>query len=71
MTVLTVEDDGPVLDLPRERVAFTPDGPVRMRAEGRSVLIELRAKAGATPRVYRTDDVDEAAATAFADGVDA
>ncbi|GGR13964.1 hypothetical protein GCM10010497_15160 [Streptomyces cinereoruber] len=69
--VLCVEDIGLVLDLPREQVTFTPDGLGRIRAEGRSVLIELRAKAGATPRVYRIDDVDEAAATAFADGVNA
>ncbi|MFF1508472.1 hypothetical protein [Streptomyces sp. NPDC058326] len=69
--VLSVEDIGLVLDLPREQVTFTPDGLGRIRAEGRSVLIELRAKAGAAPRVHRVDDVDEAAATAFADGVDA
>ncbi|MEW1904466.1 MULTISPECIES: hypothetical protein [unclassified Streptomyces] len=69
--VLFVEDIGLVLDLPREQVTFTPDGLGRIRAEGRSVLIELRSKAGATPRVHRIDDVDEAAATAFADGVNA
>lgn len=69
--VLSVEDIGLVLDLPREQVTFTPEGLGRIRAEGRSVLIELRAKSGATPRVHRIDDVDEATATAFADGVNA
>lgn len=69
--VLSAEDIGLVLDLPREQVTFTPDGLGRIRAEGRSVLIELRAKPGATPHVHRIDDVDEAAATAFADGVNA
>ncbi|MGW0120493.1 hypothetical protein [Streptomyces sp. NPDC003327] len=69
--VLSAEDLGLVLDLPREQVTFTPDGLGRIRAEGRSVLIELRARAGTTPRVHRVDDVDEAAAAAFADGVNA
>ncbi|AJF63200.1 hypothetical protein [Streptomyces vietnamensis] len=69
--VLSAEDIGLVLDLPREQVTFTPDGLGRIRAEGGSVLIELRAKAGTTPRVHRIDDVDEVAATAFADGVNA
>jgi hypothetical protein len=69
--VLSAEDIGLVLDLPHEQITFTPDGLGRIRVEGRSVLIELRAKAGAAPRVHRVDDVDEAAATAFADGVNA
>ncbi|MFF9338249.1 hypothetical protein ACF1CG_00575 [Streptomyces sp. NPDC014773] len=69
--VLAAEDLGLVLDLAHEQVVFTADGLGRIRAEGRSVLIELRARAGTTPRVHRIDDVDEAAATAFADGVNA
>ncbi|MFE6228083.1 MULTISPECIES: hypothetical protein [unclassified Streptomyces] len=69
--VLTAEDLGLVLDLPREQITFTPDGLGRIRAEGRSVLIELRAKAGTTPRVHRIDDVDAADAVRFAEGVNA
>ncbi|MFI8513846.1 hypothetical protein ACIGHB_22215 [Streptomyces sp. NPDC085460] len=65
--VLTVEDLGLVLDLPREQITFTPDGLGRLRAEGRTVLIELRARKGATPVVHRIDDVDEADARVFAD----
>ncbi|MFB7518095.1 hypothetical protein [Streptomyces sp. NPDC056144] len=68
---LVAEDLGLVLDLPREQITFTPDGLGRIRAEGRSVLIELRAKARTTPRIHRIDDVDPADAVAFADGVNA
>ncbi|MFC7793862.1 hypothetical protein [Streptomyces cinereoruber] len=39
--------------------------------EGRSVEIELIALADAEPAVYRVEDVSEAAATAFADAVEA
>ncbi|WP_314613235.1 hypothetical protein [Streptomyces stackebrandtii] len=67
--VLSVDDIGLVLDLPQEQITFTPDGLGRVRAEGSSVLIELRARAGETPRVHRIDDVDPAAAVALADGV--
>ncbi|GEB58659.1 hypothetical protein GCM10017674_04450 [Streptomyces gardneri] len=43
----------------------------RVRAEGRAVAIELTAAAGAVPAVHRYEDVDEAAATAFAEAVNA
>ncbi|MFD5108905.1 hypothetical protein [Streptomyces cinereoruber] len=39
--------------------------------EGRSVEVELIALADAEPAVYRVEDVSEAAATAFADAVEA
>ncbi|MFF0480051.1 hypothetical protein [Streptomyces sp. NPDC004435] len=65
--VLTAEELCLVLDLPREQVTFTPDGLGRLRVEGRSVLIELRARKGTTPVVHRIDDVDERDARLFAD----
>lgn len=70
-TVLFAEDGGLVLDLPTEQVTFTADGLGRIRAEGRTVLIELRSKAGTTPIVHRIDDVDPEAAVRFADGINA
>ncbi len=70
-TVLFAEDGGLVLDLPTEQVTFTADGLGRIRAEGRTVLIELRSKAGTTPLVHRIDDVDPEAAVRFADGINA
>lgn len=68
-TALSAEDEGLVLDLPTEQIVFTADGLGRIRAEGRTVLIELRAKAGATPRVHRIDDVDPDGAVLFADTI--
>ncbi|MFE5792465.1 hypothetical protein ACFQ8C_07780 [Streptomyces sp. NPDC056503] len=68
---LFAEDAGLVLDLADEQVTFTADGLGRIRAEGRTVLIELRAKAGTTPQVHRIDDVDPEAAVRFADGINA
>ncbi|MGW0117026.1 hypothetical protein [Streptomyces sp. NPDC003327] len=65
--VLSAEDNGLLLERPREHVTIPPDAIARVRAEGRSVAVELRAPAGAAPTVYRIDDVDEADATAFAD----
>ncbi|NML49185.1 hypothetical protein HHL19_02270 [Streptomyces sp. R302] len=70
-TVLFAEDGGLVLDLPTEQVTFTADGLGRIRAEGRTVLIELRSRAGTTPLVHRIDDVDAEAAVRFADGINA
>ncbi|MFE9043972.1 hypothetical protein ACFYOG_24110 [Streptomyces sp. NPDC007818] len=66
-TVLTAEEDFLVLDLPREQITFTADGLGRLRAEGRTLLIELRARRGTTPIVHRIDDVDAADAARFAD----
>lgn len=69
--VLTAEDIGLVLDLPREQIVFTADGLGRLRAEGRTLLIELRARRGRTPIVHRVDDVDEQDARLFADELNA
>ncbi|MFE2554650.1 hypothetical protein ACFXGT_01210 [Streptomyces sp. NPDC059352] len=41
----------------------------RVRAEGRTVAIELTAPEGTEPTVCRVEDVSEAAVTAFADAV--
>ncbi|MFF9144389.1 hypothetical protein ACF1BN_05980 [Streptomyces sp. NPDC014861] len=65
--VLTAEDAYLVLDLPVEQITFTADGLGRLRAEGRTLLIELRARTGTTPIVHRIDDVDEEDARRFAD----
>ncbi|MFD8015777.1 hypothetical protein, partial [Streptomyces sp. NPDC059762] len=67
--VLSVENEGLVLDLPTEQIVFTADGLGRLRAEGGTVLIELRAKTGATPRVHRIDDVDPDGAVLFVDTI--
>ncbi|MGW7194624.1 hypothetical protein [Streptomyces chryseus] len=67
--VLTADRDALVLDRPREQVTFVPGGVARVRAEGRTVTIELRAPRGTAPTVYRVEDVSEAAAAVFADGV--
>ncbi|MEU8776866.1 hypothetical protein [Streptomyces sp. NPDC048606] len=69
--VLTADHDALVLDRPGEQVTFVPDAIARARAEGRTLTIELRAPHGVAPTVYRVDDVSEAAATAFADGLNA
>ncbi|MGW7285758.1 hypothetical protein ACWGH4_09715 [Streptomyces sp. NPDC054847] len=69
--VLTADRDALVLDRPREQVTFVPAAVARVRAEGRTVTIELRAPRGTAPTVYQVEDVSEAAATVFADGVNA
>lgn len=43
----------------------------RVRAERRDVAVELTAPAGAEPTVYRVEDVSAAAASVFADAVNA
>lgn len=43
----------------------------RIRAEGRAVAVELTAPAGTSPAVHRVEGVSEAAATVFADAVNA
>jgi hypothetical protein len=69
--VLTADRDALVLDRPREQVTFVPSAVARVRAEGRTVTIELRAPRGTAPTVYQVEDVSEAAAAVFADGVNA
>ncbi|MEU0397775.1 hypothetical protein ABZ208_34485 [Streptomyces sp. NPDC006208] len=70
-TVLSAESEGLVLERPREELTIPTAAISRVRAEGRSVAVELRALAGATPSVHRIEDVSEAAATVFADAVNA
>ncbi|MEU5216066.1 hypothetical protein AB0G79_07690 [Streptomyces sp. NPDC020807] len=43
----------------------------RLRAEGRTLAVELTAEAGAVPAVYRYEGADEASVAAFADAVNA
>ncbi|WP_307705290.1 hypothetical protein [Streptomyces sp. V1I6] len=69
--VLTADREALVLDRPREQVTFGPGAVARVRAEGRTVTIELRARHGAAPTVYQVEDVSEAAAAVFTDGVNA
>ncbi|MEU3743834.1 MULTISPECIES: hypothetical protein [Streptomyces] len=60
---------GLLLERPREELTIPGEAVARVRAEGGSVAVELRAPAGTTPVVHRIDGVSGAAATAFADGV--
>ncbi|MFB7029169.1 MULTISPECIES: hypothetical protein [unclassified Streptomyces] len=61
--------EGLLLERPREELTIPGEAVARVRAEGGAVAVELRAPAGATPVVHRIEGVSEAAATAFADGV--
>ncbi|MFJ5139596.1 hypothetical protein [Streptomyces sp. NPDC088707] len=70
-TGLRVEGQALLLRRAREELHIPLKAVARVRAEGRTVAVELTAPAGATPHVQRFADVDEAAATAFADAVNA
>ncbi|MFF3842540.1 hypothetical protein [Streptomyces sp. NPDC001930] len=70
-TVLRAVQDGLVLERPGEKVMIPFGAIARVRAEARSVTVELRALAGATPSVHRIEDVSAAAAAAFADAANA
>ncbi|MFE5941938.1 hypothetical protein [Streptomyces sp. NPDC056480] len=70
-TVLSAEQDGLALERPGEKVMIPFGAIARVHAEGRSLTVELRALAGATPAVHRVEDVSAAAAVAFADAVNA
>ncbi|WP_329120766.1 hypothetical protein [Streptomyces sp. NBC_01353] len=70
-SVLYAEEQGLVLERPGEVVTFLAGSVGRVHAEGRSVTLELRAKAGVTPVTYRIEDVSEAAAVVFADALNA
>ncbi|MFD6415223.1 hypothetical protein [Streptomyces sp. NPDC060194] len=69
--VLTADEDGLVLDRPGEQITFVSGALTRLRAEGRTLTIQLRARRGATPTEYRVEDVDEAGAAGFAAAVNA
>ncbi|MEX0170661.1 hypothetical protein [Streptomyces sp. LMG1-1-1.1] len=70
-TGLRVEGQALLLRRPQEEVHIPLRAVGRVRAEGRAVAIELTAAPGAVPAVHRFEDVDEAAAAAFADAVNA
>jgi hypothetical protein len=56
---------------PYEEVRIPLAAIARVRAEGRQVAVELRAPADLEPTVYRMADVSGAAASVFADTVNA
>ncbi|WP_435970118.1 hypothetical protein [Streptomyces sp. Qhu_M48] len=66
---LSAAPEGLFLERPREELTIPGEAVGRVRAEGGAVAVELRARAGTTPVVHRVEGVSEAAATAFADGV--
>ncbi|MFB6842508.1 hypothetical protein [Streptomyces sp. NPDC056361] len=70
-TGLRVEGEALLLRQPQEEVHIPLRAVGRLRAEGRAVAIELTAAPGAVPAVLRFEGVDEAAAAAFADAVNA
>lgn len=69
--MLGPEPDGLVLERPGEKLAIPFRAVARVRAEARSVTVELRAPAGTTPSRHRIEGVSAAAAVVFADGVNA
>ncbi|MER6709225.1 hypothetical protein [Streptomyces fumanus] len=68
-TVLRAQGTTLFLGRPHEEVRIPLVAIERIRAEGRSVTIELIAKAGVTPAVHRVGGVSEAAARVFAEAV--
>ena len=69
--VLQAEDDDLVLTRGREETRIPLQAVRTVRAEGRAVAVELTAPAGSTLAVHRVGGVSEAAATMFADAVNA
>ncbi|MFE2561179.1 hypothetical protein ACFXGT_35250, partial [Streptomyces sp. NPDC059352] len=69
--VLQAEDDDLVLTRGREKTRIPLRAVRRVRTEGRAVAVELTAPPGSTPAVHRIGGVSEAAATMFADAVNA
>ncbi|MFE5614396.1 hypothetical protein [Streptomyces sp. NPDC056463] len=69
--VLQVEDDDLVLTGGRKKTRIPFRAVLSVWAQGRAVTIELTAPAGSTPAVYRIGGMGEAAATVFADVVNA
>ncbi|MEU5216067.1 hypothetical protein AB0G79_07695 [Streptomyces sp. NPDC020807] len=68
-TNLTAVSDGLLLRGRHVEINIPGRAVARVRAEGASVAVELRAPAGAVPVVYRIEGVDAVRAVAFADGV--
>ncbi|MFF2775932.1 hypothetical protein ACFVU3_13580 [Streptomyces sp. NPDC058052] len=69
--VLQAEDDELVLTRGHEETRIPFQAVRTVRAEGRVVAVELTAPAGSNPAVHRVGGVSEAAATMFADTVNA
>ncbi|MFE7581253.1 hypothetical protein ACFU5Y_06760 [Streptomyces gardneri] len=68
-TNLTAVPEGLLLRGRHRNITIPAEAVARVRAEGTSVAVELRALIGATPTVYRIEGVDGARAVAFAEGV--
>ncbi|MET7757534.1 hypothetical protein ABZT27_22955 [Streptomyces sp. NPDC005389] len=68
-TFLRAVQGGLVLERPGERLMIPLRAIARVHVDARSVTVELRAPAGATPSVRRIEDVSAAAAAAFTDAV--
>ncbi|MFG2112126.1 hypothetical protein ACGFRB_05715 [Streptomyces sp. NPDC048718] len=68
---LSAEPDCLVFERPGEELTIRLRAVARVRAEERAVAVELRARAGAEPLVYRIEDVSEVSATLFTKGVNA
>ncbi|WP_282696284.1 hypothetical protein [Streptomyces sp. CC208A] len=68
---LRSEGESLILSRPHEELDIPLAAIERVRAEGRSVAVELTAPAGATAVVHRVEGVSEVAATVFADLVNA
>ncbi|MFD3534660.1 hypothetical protein [Streptomyces sp. NPDC058664] len=69
--VLQAEDDDLVLTRGRQETRIPLQAVRTVRTEGRAVAVELKAPRGSTPAVHRVGGVSEAAATMFADAVNA
>ncbi|WP_329278593.1 hypothetical protein [Streptomyces sp. NBC_00691] len=70
-TGLRAEGQALLLRRAREELHIPLKAVARVRVEGRAVAVELTAAPGAAPHVQRFAGVDEAAAGAFADAVNA
>ncbi|MFB7375573.1 hypothetical protein ACFC0D_37765 [Streptomyces sp. NPDC056222] len=70
-TELRSADEELMLRRPDDELRIPLTAIARVQAERRAVSIELTAPAGATPTVYRVTDVSAAAASVFADVVNA
>ncbi|MFD0075329.1 hypothetical protein ACFVIY_23145 [Streptomyces sp. NPDC127166] len=68
-TDLTVSPEGLLLRSRHDELSIPGEAVARVRAEGGSVVVELRVPAGAAPAAHRIEGVDAFTATAFADGV--
>ncbi|MEU8619835.1 hypothetical protein [Streptomyces sp. NPDC048623] len=68
-TNLSALPEGLLLRSPYDELNIPGRAVARVRAEGGSVIVELRVPAGAAPAAHRIEGVNEAAAIAFADGV--